>query len=204
MGYLRSPNRLMSIEEYLAFEERSPLRHEFVAGEVFAMSGATTRHNLLVLNLARKLHDAARTHGCRVFSEAVKLRAAVDRVYYPDVVVACGPAAEVELIIEEPSVVVEVISPGTRGIDRREKLDAYQRIPSLRMYLIVERRWRNVIAYQRDATGEWFRDEVEGDGEIMVSPIQARLTLDEIYDDVPMPPIGVREGEEWDEDEEET
>ncbi|MBI2073542.1 MAG: Uma2 family endonuclease [Gemmatimonadetes bacterium] len=199
MGYLRSPNRLMSLEEYLAFEEQSPLRHEFIAGEVFAMSGATTRHNLIVLNIAQTFRAVARAHGCRVFAEAVKLRAAVDRVYYPDVVVACGPAAEVELIVEEPSVVVEVTSPATRGTDRREKLDAYQRIPSLRMYLIVEQRWRKLIAYQRDATGEWLRVELEGEGEIVVPPMQVRLTLDQIYDDVPMPPIGVREGEEWDE-----
>lgn len=111
----------MSLDEYLAFEERSPLRHEYVAGEVYTMTGATTRHNLITLNIVSHLRGAARSHGCRVFATDVKLRSA-DRVYCPDVIVACGKAANVELIVEEPSLVVEVTSPSTRATDRREKL----------------------------------------------------------------------------------
>lgn len=68
------------------------------------------------------------------------------RVYYPDVIVACGKAAEVELIVDEPSLIVEDTSPSTRATDRREKLDAYMRIASLRVYLIVEQRRKHVIA----------------------------------------------------------
>lgn len=156
----------MSLDEYLAFEEQSPVKHEYVAGEVYAMSGVTTRHNLITLNITRHLHNAARSHGCKVFATAVKLRAAADRIYYPDVILACGKAADVELIVEEPSLVVEVTSPSTRGTDRREKLDSYRRIPSLRMYLIVEQRRRHVLAYRREPNGEWLREEFLGQGEI--------------------------------------
>jgi len=186
----------MSLDEYLAFEERSPLRHEYVAGEVYTMTGATTRHNLITLNIVSHLRAAARSHGCRVFATDVKLRSA-DRVYYPDVMVACGRAAAVELIVEAPSLVVEVTSPSTRATDRREKLDTYRRIPSLRLYLIVDQRRPHVFVYGRTADGEWERDEVQAEGEISIAFLDTRITLDEIYDDVQLPPLAVGEGEEW-------
>jgi Uma2 family endonuclease len=120
-------------------------------------------------------------------------------MYYPDAILACGKAAAVDLIIEEPSLIVEVTSPSTRATDRREKLDAYLRIPSLREYLIVEQRRRHVLAYIRDAKGEWVREETQGDGDVAVAFLDTRLTLDQIYEDVTLPPLTVREGEEWDE-----
>ena len=85
------PRRRMTLDEYLAFEEESPMRHEYVAGEVYAMSGPTTRHNTISLNIHRHLHTPARRRGCRVFVEAIKLHV-LDRVYYPDVMIACGGA----------------------------------------------------------------------------------------------------------------
>jgi Uma2 family endonuclease len=190
----------LTLEEYLAFEEESPIRHEYVAGEVYAMSGPTTRHNTVSLNIHRHLHAAARRRGCRVFVEAIKLHI-FDRVYYPDVMVACGDAAEVELIVEEPSLVVEVTSPSTRATDRREKLEAYMRVASLRLYLIVDQRRKHVIVYARDAAGEWLRDEIDGDGAIEIPFLDATLALADIYEDVKLPPLRMREGEEWDADE---
>lgn len=196
MELRRSAGRVMSLEAYLAFEQRSPIKHEYVAGEVFAMSGVTTRHNLITLNLARHLHQAARSRGCRVFATDVKLRAAAERIYYPDVVVACGTAARVELIIDAPSVIVEVTSPSTRATDRREKLDAYRRIASLGLYLIVDQRRRHVLAYTREPDGEWRRDEVGPDGGIPIPALETQVTLDEIYEDVELPPLAVGEEED--------
>ena len=194
--------RLLTLEEYLAFEEQTPLRHEYIAGEVFAMAGASTRHNLIIQNIVALLRPAARRRGCRVFVEGVKLRAGSDRVYYPDVLVACGKAAEVEQIVEEPSIVVEVTSPSSRATDRREKLDAYQRLPSLRSYLIVEQRHPRVLAYSRDTDGSWLREELAGAGTVSLRAIDLAITLDEIYDDIPMPPLAVGEDEEEDEGDE--
>ncbi|MBI4503615.1 MAG: Uma2 family endonuclease [Gemmatimonadetes bacterium] len=205
MDRTRPAGHLMSLEEYLAFEEKSPLRHEYVAGEVYVMVGGTTRHNLITLNLTRHLHQPARSRGCRVFATDVKLRAAADRIYYPDIILACGKAADVERIVQEPALVAEVTSPSTRATDRREKLDAYQRIPSLRTYLVVEQRRRQVFAYTRDAKGQWLREEIQGSGEISIPTLGIQLSLDDIYDDVPLPPLAVKE--EWegygDENEEE-
>ena len=190
----------MTLDEYLVFEEESPIRHEYVAGEVYAMSGPTTRHNTISLNVHRHLHAPARRSGCRVFVEAIKLHV-LDRVYYPDVMIACGSAAEVELIVDEPSLVAEVTSPSTRATDRREKLDAYMRVASLRLYLIVDQRRKNVIVYSRDRAGEWLRDEIDGDGAVEIPFLETSIALSEIYEDVKLPPLRVREGEDWDADE---
>jgi Uma2 family endonuclease len=188
----------MSLDEYLAWENEHPLRHEYVAGEVFVMVGGTTKHNLITLNIARSLHGAARKRGCRIFANDVKLRAGSDRVYYPDILLACGAAASVEMIVEEPSLVVEVASRSTHATDRREKLDAYMKLPSLRSYLIIEQRRRKVLAYTRDHRSEWARAELSGSGEIRLDFLDTTLSLDEIYDDVPLLPLQVgEEDDEW-------
>jgi Uma2 family endonuclease len=200
MGRIDPTLRRMTLEEYLEFEERSPIRHEYVAGEVFAMTGVTTRHNLINLNLTRLLHAGAKRRGCRVFGIDVKLKAASDRIYYPDLIVACGGAGAVEAIVEEPSVVVEILSPSTRATDRREKLDAYMHIPSLRSYLIVDQRRRFVMVYTR-TPDDWRRDDIAGSGDVHIAGLDAAVSLDEIYDDVPLPPLTVGELDaDYDED----
>jgi Uma2 family endonuclease len=107
----------------------------------------------------------------------------------------------VEQIVEEPSLIVEVTSPSSRATDRRAKLDAYQRLPSLRSYVIVEQRHRRVLAYSRDADGSWVREELNGSGTVALRALELVMTVDEIYDDVPTPPLAVGEDEnddnEW-------
>jgi Uma2 family endonuclease len=194
MDRIRPAGHLMTLDEYLAFEAQSPAKHEYVAGEVFGMAGVTTRHNLITLNLATQLRTPARTRGCRVFATDVKLRVA-DRVYYPDVMLACGTAAAVDLIVEEPSLLAEVTSPSTRATDRREKLDAYRRIRSLGLYLIVDQRRRHVLAYLRDPAGDWLRQEFQGEEVIPLPALGARLALDGIYEGIDLPPMAVGEEE---------
>jgi Uma2 family endonuclease len=192
----------MSVDEYLAFEESSPERHEYVAGVTYVMTGASLRHNLISSNILRNLHGPARRRGCRVYMEGVKLRAAEDKIYYPDVIVACREPAEDQLVVDSPSIVVEVTSPSTRTTDRREKLAAYRLIPCLESYLIVEQRRRMVTVYSRVHGGEWQGMEYFGTGDISIPFLGTVLTLDQIYDDVPLPPLQVgEEAEELDEDE---
>jgi Uma2 family endonuclease len=187
----------MRFDEYLAFEEQSPMRHEYVAGEVYAMTGGTTRHNIITLNIAAYLRGPARARGCRVFASDVKVQVA-DRIYYPDVILACGRAGEVEQIVEAPTLVVEVTSPSTRATDRREKLETYRGIQSLQVYLIVEQRRRHVLVYVRDADGAWSREEVVGDGGVFIPPLDLRVGLDEIYEGLELPPLAVGEHGDWD------
>jgi Uma2 family endonuclease len=198
MTRINDSRRRMSIGDYFAWEQRHRSRHEYVAGEVYAMSGATVRHNLIALNLVRALHGPARARGCVVLASDVQLLAAADRVYYPDVMLACGAAGHMEQRVERPALIAEVTSPSTRATDRREKLEAYGRIPSLRLYLIIDQRRRHVLLYQRDEPlGEWQCLELIDPGEVIEVPwIDGQVSIDAIYDGIDLQPITVREEDE--------
>jgi Uma2 family endonuclease len=181
MAELAKPHRLISVEEYLALEEQSDVRHEYVGGMVYAMVGATKRHNRIVGNIYAYLLGASRGGPCRVYVESVKLRVE-DIFYYPDVMVACGPENDDPLVEDAPSVVVEVASPGTEAIDRREKMLAYRRIPTVEVYLIAAQDERRVERHWRDETGAWWHGEAVGDrGRVPVPPLGTELPLAEVY-----------------------
>ncbi|MGQ0539889.1 MAG: Uma2 family endonuclease [Gemmatimonadaceae bacterium] len=179
MGQPRLPNRLLTVEEYLEFEEEAAGKAEFVAGHVYAMVGTTARHNLIALNVSRCL-SAARG-ACRVFMSDVKLQVADDVIYYPDVMVFCGDLDPTAVVIRDPCFLVEVTSPSTSRIDKTEKRDAYLRIPSLQGYLIVEQGWCRVDRYWRDPSGGW-ESAIIQDGGIPVPCPETILMLDEIYE----------------------
>jgi Uma2 family endonuclease len=190
----------MSVEEYFQFEEQSPIKHEYVAGEVYAMSGATARHNLIAGTIFNLLLSAERSP-CRVFMSDMRVEVATDRYYYPDVVVVCTPIAELDVVARGPCVVVEVTSPTTARIDRGEKLEAYRRIPALRAYLIVDHRRRRVERHWREsASEEWMREENVGESQtpIPVPCLDANLTLDGIYRRVELPAVHEPEPPEYD------
>jgi Uma2 family endonuclease len=174
--------RSMTVDEYFQFEESSPLKHEYVAGEVYAMSGVTVRHNTIARNVIGRLLAVAGDGPCQVFFSDVRLQAADDTYYYPDLMVVCGEVSQGDIIVREPCVVVEVTSPSTARIDRGEKLAAYRDITSLRAYLIVDHRRRRVERHWRDdASGKWMREELVGEGSVAVPCLDVNLTLDAIY-----------------------
>ncbi|MBA3857966.1 MAG: hypothetical protein C0507_13765 [Cyanobacteria bacterium PR.3.49] len=146
----------VTVEEYLSREEQSAIRHEYVDGRLFAMSGSTIKHNIISGNLFSLLHVNLKGGPCKVFIEAVKVRVeATNSFYYPDVMVSCASHAESAVYTEQPVLIAEVLSPSTTAIDRREKLIAYKQIPSLNEYLIVHQKKRCVEIYRRDASGNW-------------------------------------------------
>lgn len=187
----------LSIDEYLALEESATVRHELVAGRVYQMSGPTLRHNQIATNILRRL--AALTPGtpCRVYLIDVKVRAGSDRIYYPDVVVACGAQEQDAVIVDAPCVIVEVTSPSTRRTDRGEKLDAYLALASLRGYLVVEHDRRHVTAYGREIETQWKREEVVMSGTVHVACLDGELSLDDVYAGVEMPSRVREDDVEW-------
>lgn len=171
----------LTVEEYLALEETATVKHEYVGGNIFAMTGTTKRHNRIVGNVYRKLADSAEGSPCQVYVEAVKLRVARDVIYYPDVMVTCEPDDD-PLIEENPCLVVEVISPNTETTDRREKLLAYRSLPGLGAYLVVAQDQRRVEHHFRDRDGNWQRNNFVEEGHIpLPCPPEALLTLEDIY-----------------------
>jgi Uma2 family endonuclease len=179
----------MSPHEFLRFENEHPERHEFVAGDVYAMTGGTLRHGRIVQNVSFMLMTHARGGACEVHTHDIKVQVGDERIYYPDVLVLCTRRPGETLVVRDPCVIVEVTSPSTVRVDRGEKLDAYRRLTSLRTYLVVDRRRRRVDRHWRDGGGVWQREEFVVEGSVPVACLEASLTLDEIYEGVDLPRV---------------
>jgi Uma2 family endonuclease len=142
---------LLTWEEYLALDDASPLRYEFVGGGVYCMAGATAGHERVVARLIRLLYDAADAHGCEVMGSDMLLRLAELTARYPDVSVYCDEAQgdSAARWRERPCLLVEVLSPSTASEDRFVKREQYLRIPTLLAYLIVDTVSRSVEVFSR-------------------------------------------------------
>jgi len=154
---------LISVEDYLAGEEIAEVKHEYVAGRVFAMTGTSVRHNRICGNLFALWHNAVRGGNWEVFIADIKVHCFLGRndlFYYPDLMVCCDPSETATHYREHPCLLVEVLSETTRGNDLREKLMAYTRIDSLQAYLVLEQDRPEAILFRRDDqwTAEVFKD----------------------------------------------
>ncbi len=180
----------ITVEEYLTMEETASVKHEYIDGRVFAMTGANRRHNVIAGNIFTALHLFLGDSSCQVYMEAVKARVeAANCFYYPDVMVACDSYEDDEesAYTEEPVLVVEVLSPSTASTDRREKLVNYMRIPTLREYLIIHQRRRKIEVYRKNEDGSWDVTELGAGEELILGSIpKGRLTIpvDSIYRNV--------------------
>jgi Uma2 family endonuclease len=171
--------------EYLESEKRARVRHEFVDGGVRAMAGGTKAHNLISLNLARVLHGHLRNTPCRVFSSDVKVHVAWEwreRFYYPDVVVGCATGDTDPYVVEQPKLVVEVLSDSTEREDRSDKFYAYRHLASLEEYVLVAQDARRVEVYRRE-TG-WDLELYENEGDFNLRSVGLDLAIAEVYEGV--------------------
>ena len=150
--YLSEEPLFMTWEEYLAFEEQSPYRHEYVNGTVYAMSGASLSHNRIAQELVVAFRSHLRGGPCEPFLLQVKLeiRAGSDLImYYPDVMVSCRPEDRTDQVVRNPKLVVEILSKSTQHIDRREKAMTYQRVEAIEEYVLVAQNQLRVIVHRR-------------------------------------------------------
>ncbi len=170
--------RLMTIDEYLETELAREVRHEFVHGQIYAMAGASLKHNRICLNISG-VFNGLNQKGCRVYQETAKLRVSNQRIYYPDIMVVCKGEPPNEYYETEPCVLVEVLSPTTKDTDQREKADVYRSIPSLQAYLIVDTESRTVRRYWLEGQDWQVQDYV--DGEIPLPCLEGTIGLEQIY-----------------------
>jgi Uma2 family endonuclease len=181
----------LSPEEYLAREGISSVRHEYVDGHVFAMTGGSLRHNIICTNLWSVLQGALRGGPCRSFISDVKVRIdSCNSFYYPDVLVSCKPTDASGVFLKAPVLLAEVLSPSTASTDRREKLIAYKQIESLREYLIIHQSIRRVDLYRKQGSAVWLSSERIVDGgtvtcqSIQVDGMALTFRIAEIYADI--------------------
>ena len=138
--------------EYLEGERSSEIRHEFLDGRIYAMAGASLRHNEICFDTTALLKKHLRGGPCRTFIEAVKVEIADDLgdfYYYPDVFVTCEPADDDTHVVRHPKLVIEVLSPSTSRNDRGDKLANYKRIPSVEEIVYIEQDWPEIFIVRR-------------------------------------------------------
>ncbi|MGH9224005.1 MAG: Uma2 family endonuclease [Acidimicrobiales bacterium] len=171
----------VTFEDFLAGERDAERRHELVGGRVYGMSGGTERHDLVAGLIYEALVAGAKAKGCRPFMGNRLVRTRDDSAYYPDVMVVCGKAPHVQHETD-PTLIVEVQSPSTRSIDRREKVVAYAKAPSLRLLLLVDPHDRRIeAAYPGD--GKVHHWTVFGPGELIVTDY-GPIHIDTLYDEL--------------------
>ncbi len=180
---------LVSVEDYLAGELDSPIKHEYLGGVVYAMAGARNAHTLIASNtfLAVGMRLRGRGHRCRAYNSDTKIRIRLPghvRFYYPDVPVICRPNPPNDSFQDEPAVLFEVLSRRTRRIDEGEKKDAYVTIASLGAYVLVEQETPAVVVFRRTEHG-FVREVYQGlDAVVPLPEIEIDLPLAEVYDGV--------------------
>lgn len=174
---------LMGEAEYLEMEKEAHHRHEYVDGYIYAMTGGSRTHNKISGNLYAALHQHIKGTLCEVYMNDVKLKIAHKHsYYYPDLMLGCSRDESDAYYLTQPCLLIEVLSPSTARTDRREKLIAYQSIPSLREYCLVAQRKQQVERYHRqDEAGLWHLTVYEKGDQVTFSCIDYPLDMNEIY-----------------------
>lgn len=178
-----------SLEEYFEIEAASSILHEYIAGEIHDMADPSQAHEIIAMNLAGPLHAHVQDRPCRIYPGGRQLQFKIgedDFVYRPDVWMACGEARNAEGdYIDEPCLVLEVLSPSTARFDRREKVTSYREIPSIEEYVLVAQKPAHVVIYRR--TDHWKPQVLESiDSALDLRSIGLTLPVARIYKGVPV------------------
>lgn len=183
------PKTFLTPEEYLELERKAEFKSEYYAGEMFAMSGGTGDHALIIGNLVREIGTQLKGRPCRVSPTELRVRVSPTGLYtYPDVIVVCGPpeyADERRDTLLNPKVLIEVLSDSTRDYDRGRKFQHYRSLASLAEYVTVEQTEPHVEHYVRQPENRWLLTEfAELSQSIRLESIDCTLPLSEIYDKI--------------------
>lgn len=177
----------MTEAEYLALDEASAFKHEFVDGEVYAMTGGSEKHSIIGANTLTALHIGLRSRPCIVYTADMRVHVATTGNYfYPDITVVCGERrfmtdAPIATLLN-PALIVEVLSPSTELYDRTTKFQHYQQIPELESYILVAQDRPYIEHYMRGEDTTWIYRQAAGlDGTLHLSTLEVTLALSEIY-----------------------
>ena len=177
-----------TVEDYLTLERSASYKSEFRDGQIYAMTGASRKHNLVSGNIYRELSMQLKKRSCEAYINDMRVKATEAlSYYYPDVAVVCGTPqfedAQVDTLLN-PTLLIEVLTPSTEAYDRGKKFAHYRKIASLREYLLVAQDQPNIERYVRRGD-VWILSEVMGiDTSIILECIECALSLREVYDKV--------------------
>jgi len=179
MSSFLKPNRLTH-EEYFALEQAEDQRYEYHAGEIFVMAGGTESHALISMNVGAALVSALRGKPCRVYGSDMKLYVReYDKFCYPDVQVLCEKGIRHKDNVENPVLVVEVLSDSTESYDRGRKFEHYRSIESLQYYVLVDQNRKHVDFYERKSIDRWTLTDSQD--RLVFANLDISLEVEEIY-----------------------
>lgn len=181
MKPLTEHRKFESIEAYLAFEEKSEVRHEYYLENLIEMSGTTYKHNDLVFYLAAFFRFNLQKNEYRISSEQVKLYIASENIFfYPDIMVALPE--EQAYYSTKPVLIAEVLSESTRKFDMVDKFIQYQKLDTLQYYLLVEPEKYLVIVYKKTTDNDWQSDTYTSITDVIdLQTLQIKIALKDIY-----------------------
>ncbi len=183
------PIPYLSEEEYLELERNSETKNEYFDGEIFAMAGASRKHNLIVANVVGEIRSQLKKKPCRVYPSDMRLKIESTKLYtYPDAMIVCGKEifdGDKEDMLLNPDVIIEVLSDSTESYDRGRKFSHYRQIASLKEYILISQDIRKIEKYSRTEHRHWtWEDTDEDHPEIILESVGCSLHLDEVYDKV--------------------
>ena len=179
---LAKPTPYLTVAEYLEFEKDSPVKHEYIDGQIYAMAGASEAHNRIAGNLFNRLDDHLADDECAPFISDMKVYVSATLYYYPDVVVACDPPGSDPYYRQKPILLVEVSSPGTERIDRNEKLAAYKGIRSLKEIVLVAQERVQIEVFRRQRGDHWQREVLATmNEELRLQSVGLTLQVAQVY-----------------------
>ena len=180
------PVAQMSYAEYVAAEQASPIRHEYLKGRIFAMAGGTPEHGALAAAVMRELGVCLRGKPCRVYSSDLRVRVLeTDLATYPDATIVCGrleTAPDDPNAVVNPTLLVEVLSESTEAYDRGAKAAHYRRIPSLKEYVLVAQDEKRIEVYRRNERGGWELFEARSGARLELESLGIELDVDAVYE----------------------
>ncbi|MBZ0289024.1 MAG: Uma2 family endonuclease [Anaerolineae bacterium] len=182
------PKTHMTPEEYLTFERASEEKHEYYAGEIFAMTGASENHNLIAGSTYAALYAQLRKRPCNVYPSDMRVKVHATGLYtYPDITIVCGtPELEDNNIdtLLNPTVIIEVLSPSTEAYDRGKKFRHYKTIKSLQDYILISQDSMRIEHFAlRD--NEWVYADAEVPNAVITLPsIDCTLRLSDVYEKI--------------------
>ena len=174
----------MTVDEYLAFDEASDIQNEYIDGVIIPMPGGTGSHNMIVANATSAFVVALAERRCAIFGSQMRVRIDENRYVYPDVSVVCGNPeyeSDSEVILLNPTIVVEVTSPSSLTTDHVDKVGYYGSVPSIEGYLILDQGRVFAQWYTRTEDGWRLRQYTDLADEIPLEPLDCRLSLAAVY-----------------------